>query len=218
MFTCMLTVVIATAAMDNPSLETRSQAVFNEYQAIKKILTGIKDAPSAEQAMKQLQYVSEWPKLKGQIGETRTEKQEKWLSTEYQTKVLNEKKEIFASAEAAFRRDPKIYDIVQQSPFGSMLIRSQLDEVRAHARTIETAITTYYMRTGGKEWPSDLMELVKPKDKGLPYLEGGLKAIVNPWGELYEYRIEKDPRTKLEHVKVFTVYPHPRRRTEISSR
>jgi hypothetical protein len=218
MFYCIMSVVIATAAMDEPSLEARSQAILSEYQAIKKILKEIKDRSTAEQAMQQLQYITEWPKLKGLIGEVRTQKQMKWLATEFQAKIQNEKNEIYAIAETAFRRDSKIYDIVKESPFGLMLIRSQMEEVRAHARTIETAIMTYYVRTGGTEWPASLEELVKPKDGGKPYLDGGLKAIVNPWGEPYEFRIVKDPRSKQEQVNVFTVYPHTWNRTEIRSR
>ena len=60
------------------------------------------------------------------------------------------------------------------------------DKARLDIRAIEQASKAYYTKSGGN-WPENLGLLIQPPDGGRPFLENGLAAITDPWGNTYTY-------------------------------
>ncbi len=60
------------------------------------------------------------------------------------------------------------------------------DKAKLDIRAIEQACKAYYTKSGGY-WPENLALLVQPPDGGRPFLENGLQAITDPWGQQYLY-------------------------------
>lgn len=59
------------------------------------------------------------------------------------------------------------------------------------ARTLENATKQYHLKFGAA--PEKLADLVKPPF-GMPFIEGGEKALLDPWGKPYRYVATPDER------------------------
>lgn len=75
------------------------------------------------------------------------------------------------------------------SEFGKSMLELRKKSLNEKAKNIKMAYQTYYLRSGGSDWPKKVEELINPPDGGRPYLSGGESAITNPWGKPYQVRI-----------------------------
>src|SRR5262245_47302608 len=64
------------------------------------------------------------------------------------------------------------------------LEEAKVDRCRADVQTIAKAAMAYQIKHG--TLPESILLLIQPPDGVLPYLEGGVDAIKDPWGQQYQ--------------------------------
>jgi general secretion pathway protein G len=82
---------------------------------------------------------------------------------------------------------------------------AKIDRARMDMRTIHTQVKAYHIRSS--QWPTSLMSLVQPEDGGRPFLEGGAQALMDPWGNQYQYTMRANPTSGEEEPVIFTTGP-----------
>lgn len=81
------------------------------------------------------------------------------------------------------------------------------DTAKQQITALEGACTNYMVKNGGDP-PATLQEIVAPTTPGaLPLLDGGLSALKDPWGGMYQYEIVQDPITGSPSPFVYTTNP-----------
>jgi general secretion pathway protein G len=65
------------------------------------------------------------------------------------------------------------------------LEEAKVDRCKADVQTIAKAAQAYQIRHG--HLPESILLLIQPTDGALPYLENGVEAIRDPWGQQYQY-------------------------------
>ena len=61
----------------------------------------------------------------------------------------------------------------------------KVDRAKADVQTIAKAAMAYQIKHG--QLPGSLLLLIQPPGGALPYLDGGVDGIKDPWGQLYGY-------------------------------
>jgi hypothetical protein len=81
------------------------------------------------------------------------------------------------------------------------------NHARMLSQNIQKACKTYRAVTG--VYPTRLSDLIRAEK---PYLEGGERALIDPWGNTYQFVIVKDPNgTGDVFPVVFTISPQGRK-------
>jgi general secretion pathway protein G len=93
----------------------------------------------------------------------------------------------------------------------SYLSQAKVDQASLQATNIQKAAMAYYTKTSGV-WPDSLQALVMrdPNTGTQPLLEGGESAIVDPWGQPYQFEVGEDNTGTLRFV-VYTTSPEGQR-------
>jgi hypothetical protein len=79
---------------------------------------------------------------------------------------------------------------------------------RLYCQNIQKACKAYRHNTGS--FPKQLTDLIDMGNR--PYLDGGERAIIDPWGKPFQFEIVKDPNgTGDEFPVVFTTNPQGRK-------
>jgi general secretion pathway protein G len=71
-------------------------------------------------------------------------------------------------------------------------VRASQQKVRADVKQLEKVITLYHADVG--RYPAALADLVRSTGEGWngPYIEGGERALLDPWGRPYVYALTGD--------------------------
>jgi general secretion pathway protein G len=77
---------------------------------------------------------------------------------------------------------------------------AKITNARMQAQNIEKAMKSYRI-TSDLGWPSDLTQLIGG-DNQRPFLDGGQKALIGPWGNPYQFSIEADPNGTGDEIPV----------------
>jgi general secretion pathway protein G len=89
----------------------------------------------------------------------------------------------------------------------SYLKQARIDQATLEAQKIQKAAMAYHVKSGGV-WPDSLQALVVSTSPGVPpLLEGGETAIMDPWGNPYQFQVIPDDGTGTERFMVFTQSP-----------
>jgi hypothetical protein len=81
---------------------------------------------------------------------------------------------------------------------------------RLECQNLQKACKSYYAICN--EYPKALSNLVQPPFQDKPLIEGGVRALIDPWGNPYRFEIVKDQNgTGDEFPVVFTVNPKGRK-------
>jgi general secretion pathway protein G len=83
---------------------------------------------------------------------------------------------------------------------------AMIDKATLDMRTIQAACKAYNARANA--WPDSLQDLVTPLDGGRPFLESGAAALIDPWGQPYQYTVQLNPLTGEEEPVIFTNGPN----------
>jgi general secretion pathway protein G len=63
---------------------------------------------------------------------------------------------------------------------------ARADSARNNMGELEKACKNYIAKNGGIP-PNSLQELVSPTDGNSPFIDGGMNALVDPWGKQYQF-------------------------------
>lgn len=85
---------------------------------------------------------------------------------------------------------------------------AKVNNARLNAQNIQKAMKSYRINSD-QSWPPDLTYLIGG-DGGKPYIEGGAKAITDPWGNQFQFTVIQD-QTGDEIPVVFTFTPQGRK-------
>ncbi|HYV40146.1 MAG TPA: type II secretion system protein GspG [Gemmataceae bacterium] len=109
-------------------------------------------------------------------------------------------------------KQPDLQKVLLQSKswakFDGLLQQSRLDRARLDVKSLELAVTTYYVKYG--EWPPTLKQLAQrdPKDNSPAFLASEA-VLIDPWDRPYEY----EPNTlhpKTEKPLIYSHGPDPK--------
>src|SRR5947207_15916544 len=81
---------------------------------------------------------------------------------------------------------------------------AKVDAAKTSATTLSKACQAYEIRYGGR--PESLLQLIQPPDAGKPFIEGGQEALVDPWGQPFQYD-PSGPRHGGQKPDIFTLDP-----------
>jgi uncharacterized protein (TIGR03067 family) len=68
----------------------------------------------------------------------------------------------------------------------AIVTAASLALAKTNMGNIEKACKAYILKSGGTP-PPKLEDLINPPDGGRPFIEGGLEALKDPWGQKYQY-------------------------------
>jgi general secretion pathway protein G len=92
---------------------------------------------------------------------------------------------------------------------GTISVIRYLDSAKADTatlqmQTLQKQCMAYYTQSGG-QWPQSLNDLVNNPSGSM--LEGGMQALIDPWGQPYQYTIRQNPVSGQEEPFISTVTP-----------
>jgi hypothetical protein len=84
------------------------------------------------------------------------------------------------------------------------------DDAQQSMKVLEQACKNYALKNDGIP-PATLKELIKPPDGGRPWVEGAEAALIDPWGNPFQYNpLNKKPDGTPDPF-VFTIDPHTKK-------
>jgi serine/threonine protein kinase len=108
---------------------------------------------------------------------------------------------VFARAKAAYQvlHGSKLFDAIEKP-------REKLAET--NAKLLSTQTKAYAAKDGGT-FPKALKQLVVPADGRTPFVDGGVKALADPWGVPYQYELGKrQTNDNFDTPFVWTISPY----------
>jgi general secretion pathway protein G len=78
---------------------------------------------------------------------------------------------------------------------------AKADATRMKMQTLSSSCKAYYNKTGN--FPTALTDLIQPPDGNEPFVEGGMDAITDAWGQPINYSLEQPAGGGGEYVPVF---------------
>lgn len=83
---------------------------------------------------------------------------------------------------------------------------AKIDTARQNITMIEKQCKAYAAKNGGIP-PTQLSELTNPSDGKSPLLDGGVNALLDPWGNQYQYDYSNTDQNGYPDPIVYTVSP-----------
>jgi hypothetical protein len=194
------------------SIEQVGQGVLDSVKAAEDALGAVKDKKSAEAAKSKLAEAEKRIKQFDGKKEARTEEEKNWVRDVYASKLILQKGELDVAHDRLLRANEVLYGLVGDAETFRKYQETQLARTRKMAREIQTACKAYYLST--EDYPKKLNELIGA-DGGKPYLEGGKKAILDPWGKEFNLTLEEDEQTGERIPVISTKSPYGEGKAEI---
>jgi hypothetical protein len=183
------------------------RSAIETTKAAAELLGGVKDAASAENAKPKLdEYAKQLEKLekvlKPQLGGNISLAEAK-LAKEY----AKANDELAVAHDRIFAKQKPVYKLLAPTDLFKHVERSLEDRAALQCQNIQKAAMAWTTKAG--DYPLSLGVLVvrDPVTGTLPFLEGGEKAIRDPWGKPIEFKVVEDD-TGFPRFYVFTTSPY----------
>lgn len=195
----------ATEELDAGAL---SRSLAETMKAAVEVLHGVKDKASAEKVKPRLE------ELNARLGDL--EKQyaarHKGERTKAELKWADERKKHVEALNLAhdrvFARHKDAYKVLAGTGLFRQVEGALEEQALLQALSIQKAGLAYYTKTGGVYPDSLKLLIVKDPNTGTPpLLEGGNKAIIDPWGAPYQFKVRLD-EGGVERMHVWTISPY----------
>jgi hypothetical protein len=107
-----------------------------------------------------------------------------------------------------FARHKEAYKVLAGTGLFKRVEGALEERALLRAQNIQRACQAWFVKTGGV-WPDSLklLVIVNPNTGTPPLLEGGNKAIIDPWGAPYQFEVRMDEKGT-ERLHVWTVSPY----------
>ena len=175
---CVFAAVLAAgpARADEPTARQVLKEMFARSKEAVELLDGIKDAVAAEKAKPRLE------KLSKQILEGGEElKKRPKADVEAAYRAQNQELPSLADAyERLMRRSAAAAEVLDDVSLLRKNISAKEGLAEINAETLIKAVKTY--QTQNNRWPAQLTDVAD-------FLENGVLAILDPWGQPYKYEI-----------------------------
>lgn len=193
----------ATPGPDSAALMRASTAVTKETA---EVLAGVTDRATAERAKPKLaelhdRYMELEKRLSARPDEER-------YATEAKV-VADRKKQDEALALAhdkVFARHKDAYKSLAETGVFKRVEGAHEREAMLRMQKIEQGCKNYYV-VNDEKWPASLRDLSEKRGGKPPLLEGGLKAVTDPWGAPFRFEVVTDASGS-ERVRVWTLSPY----------
>jgi hypothetical protein len=206
------TLLLLTALVQPPATEkldagALSRSLVETTKAAVEVLNSVKDRASAEKAKPRLE------ELNARLGEL--EKQyaarprgERIKAPEWTGERKEQAEALTLAHDRVFARHKEAYKVLAGIGLFKRIEGSLEDQAMLQAQNIQKACMAYYVKHRGV-YPSSLMlVVVKDPDTGSPpLLDGGGKAIIDPWGAPYQFEVRADEKG-LKRLHVWATSPY----------
>lgn len=190
---------------DEPDLLPPLRSAIETMKAATEVLGGVKDAASAEKAKPKLdEYAKQLEKLekvlKPHLGGN-ISLAEARLAKEY----AKANDELAVAHDRIFAKQKPLYKKLAETNLFKHVERQLEDRAAFQCQNVQKGAMAWTVKNG--HYPLSLNTLVEKNGKTLPMLEGGAKAIQDPWGAPYQFKLEADADGTQRFV-VWTVSPY----------
>lgn len=205
----LIVLVLASfvATADEPDLVPTLRSAIETSKAATELVTGIKDANSAEKAKPKLdEYGKQLAKVE-KLLDHRTARKPTAAETKLAKEYAKSLEELVLAHDRIFAKQKPIYKLVESTDLFKHVESSLESQAALQCQNIYKASLAYVAKAG--EFPESLEVLVvrDPNTGTLPMLEGGQKAIRTPWGKPFEFKVEDDA-VGIPRLRVWTISPY----------
>lgn len=206
------TLLLLNALVQPPATEkldagTISHSLVETTKAAVEVLNGVKDEASAEKAKPRLE------ELNARLGHL--EKQyaalrrgERIKAPEWTDERKKQAEALSQAHDRVFARHKDAYKVLAGTDLFRRVEGALEDRALLQAQDIHKASLAYYTKTAGV-YPDALAALVvkNPITGTPPLLEGGVKAIIDPWGAPYQFKVRVGEKG-IERLHIWTISPY----------
>jgi hypothetical protein len=194
------------------SIEQKGQGVLDAVKAATDAMGSVVDEQTAVSARSKVAESEIRIKQFDEKKESWTAEEKKWARDVYALKLLIQKGELDVTHDRLLRANEKLYGLVGDVEKFRKYRETQLARTRTMALEIQKACKAYFIST--EEYPKKLNELIVA-DGGKPYLDGGMKAILDPWGNEFKLILEEDAQSGEIIPVIATKNPYGEAKEEI---
>jgi hypothetical protein len=196
---------VAPQPPEKADAETITRSLVETTRTLVEALGEVSDEKSAERLKPRLNELeARFDKLRRQFAD-RPERERIAAEVRWNDRRKEQEKALLLAHDRVFSKHKPAYRTLSSTALFLRIEKELDDRVTQQARMLEAACNAYFIRSN--EWPTALPDLVKPPDGGRPFVEGGEKAVVDPWGAPFRYGVKAD-ESGLERPYVWTISPY----------
>ncbi|MEO2088972.1 MAG: hypothetical protein ABGY75_05675 [Gemmataceae bacterium] len=199
---------LSAAAAADPTPDELIRQYTESATTAAELLDAVKDAKSAANAKPKLdELATRQAEVKAVI-----EKLPQAVRLKMDEKALAQAEEKLSLAhDRVLAKERAAYKVLHGSKLFDAIEKPREAQAAASAKMLGTQTMAYSAKYMGK-FPTSLKELVAPADKRTPLVDGGMKALFDPWGFPYQYELGKVAiganKVEVDTTFVWTVSPY----------
>jgi hypothetical protein len=204
----LLTALAQSPPADTPDADALTRSLVETTKATVEALGGIKDKVSAEAAKPRLEALNARLKELEKQYKARPERERVEAELKWADERAKQDEALTLAHDRVFAKHKDAYKVLAGTGLFKRLEKALEDRATLQAQKIQQAALSYYTKTGGNYPPSLEVLVVPDPQTGVgPLLEGGRKAITDPWGAPFQFHVVIDDKSA-ERLYIWTVSPY----------